>query len=115
MTAVQMNTRIEESLKHQGDKVFASFGYTPSQVVRAVWEYAAEKKQLPDFMIEAEKTQQDAEIQRKRDLVSEGEGVVARFANEHDINLPLSFMSSYKELRAQAYEEKLAEIEVHCG
>ncbi|MEG0323779.1 MAG: type II toxin-antitoxin system RelB/DinJ family antitoxin [Raoultibacter sp.] len=115
MTAVQMNTRIEESLKRQGDEVFARFGYSPSQVIRAVWEYAAENKQIPDFMIEAEQAKRDAEIQRKRKLAREGAGMVAQFAHEHGIDLTFSRTLDYKELRAQAYDEKLAEIEAHCG
>ena len=50
MAAVQMNVRIDEETKARGDEVFARWGLTPSQVVRAVWEYAEEKGEPPAFM-----------------------------------------------------------------
>lgn len=36
----QMNVRIEADLKERGDRVFACLGYTPSEIVRALWSYA---------------------------------------------------------------------------
>ena len=44
---VQMNVRIDEQIKHAGDEVFSSMGLTPTQVVRAVWEYAATHRDAP--------------------------------------------------------------------
>ncbi|MBQ9043690.1 MAG: hypothetical protein IJ111_12860 [Eggerthellaceae bacterium] len=44
MTSIQMNVRIDEELKTQGDAVFAKLGYSPTQVIRAVWGYAASKQ-----------------------------------------------------------------------
>ena len=40
MTA-QMNFRIDASLKERGDAAFAQMGYTPSEVVRAIWSLVA--------------------------------------------------------------------------
>ena len=50
MAAVQMNVRIDEDVKARGDEVFARAGFTPSQVVRAVWEYAEQTGEVPAFM-----------------------------------------------------------------
>ena len=41
MPTTQMNVRIDEGLKRRGDAALAEAGYTPSQVVRLVWEQAA--------------------------------------------------------------------------
>ena len=41
MPSVQMNTRLDESLKQRGDMVFAQLGYTPTDVVRMMWQFAA--------------------------------------------------------------------------
>lgn len=38
---VQMNTRIERSLKERGDAALAHAGYSPSSAVRKLWEKAA--------------------------------------------------------------------------
>lgn len=38
----QMNTRIDRRLKERGDAALARAGFTPSQAVRALWEFAAE-------------------------------------------------------------------------
>ena len=47
MPAVQMNTRIDEATKERGDAVFAEIGYSPSQVVRIVWQFAADNAYDP--------------------------------------------------------------------
>ena len=41
MALTQMNVRIEQSEKALGDRVFCDLGYSSSQVVRAVWRFAA--------------------------------------------------------------------------
>ena len=40
-TMVQMNTRIDRTLKQEGDRVFKEEGFTPSEAIRAFWDYAA--------------------------------------------------------------------------
>lgn len=44
MAAVQMNTRIDEALKAEGDAAFAELGYSPSEAVRLVWGFAARNR-----------------------------------------------------------------------
>lgn len=40
-TMVQMNTRIDRTLKQEGDRALKAAGYTPSEAVRALWDLAA--------------------------------------------------------------------------
>lgn len=59
MATTQMNIRIDETTKANGDAVFAKLGYSPTQVVRTVWEYAAKSRFEPDavaaMLLEAER------------------------------------------------------------
>jgi addiction module RelB/DinJ family antitoxin len=48
--SVQMNIRIDETLKARGDAVFDSHGITPSQAVRSLWEYVSRAGNLPRFV-----------------------------------------------------------------
>ena len=48
MSATQMNVRIDSETKGAGDSVFAKIGYSPTQVVRVIWEYAAKSKRNPE-------------------------------------------------------------------
>ena len=45
--AVQMNTRIDRTLKREGDAALAAAGFTPSQAVRALWEIAVRMRDRP--------------------------------------------------------------------
>lgn len=84
MSMIQMNTRIDGDLKRRGDAVFAECGYTPSQVVRAVWEYAARNRDLPPFMKEEDAGGQRAaaEATTARARADEGAGLALKVAGE---------------------------------
>lgn len=43
----QMNIRIDERLKAQGDSAFEAIGWTPSQAARVFWQFAADHKHNP--------------------------------------------------------------------
>ena len=44
MPTTQFNVRIDEDDKAAGDEAFASIDYSPSQIVQAVWNYAARNR-----------------------------------------------------------------------
>ena len=48
--AVQMNTRIDRTLKREGDAALAAAGFTPSQAVRALWENAVRMRREPESL-----------------------------------------------------------------
>lgn len=103
----QMNIRIDESLKKQGDKVFSQHNLTPSAVVRAVWQYAAETGEIPEFIYNKDQ-KYDQEKAKKLELVDNGFGLVARSLG---ISLPLIDNLSDEALRDLVYQEKLNEYE----
>lgn len=46
----QLNVRIDPVLKKSGDSVLARHKLTPSDAVRALWDYLARNQTLPGFM-----------------------------------------------------------------
>ena len=126
MAAVQMNVRIDEETKARGDEVFARWGLTPSQVVRAVWEYAEEKGEPPAFMRPARGAEHDAEVQRRLALVREGAAIWRNFFLDNGLPVPAPRKipcedlrededfgkpkrERYDDLRYEAYLEKASE------
>ena len=57
-TLTQMNVRIGEHLKQAGDDALSSIGFTPTQAVRALWKYAAQRgealEEVKRFLMKAE-------------------------------------------------------------
>ena len=43
MSVTQMNIRIDSTVKSEGDLALAQAGYTPTQAVRLLWEFARRK------------------------------------------------------------------------
>ena len=123
MPTVQMNTRMDEELKRQGDAVFAERGYTPSQVVRAVWEYAAKNRDIPPFMKDdedASEAQTSSEAAKAH--ADDGAGLALKVAYEQCGFSPATTpdtaaaeYASWRDLRDQAYDERLRELEEGCG
>lgn len=72
MAAMQVNIRMDDSLKQAGDEVLERYGFSATQAIRALWEYVAHSGEVPDFMLSAEP---DAdECARKLALIEGGEG-----------------------------------------
>lgn len=64
-TAVQMNTRIDKTLKLVGDEVLRKNGYSPSSAVQALWKYISENNSLPSFMPPKTKAEDKVELQEE--------------------------------------------------
>ena len=113
MPAVQMNVRIDEETKARGDEVFARWGLTPSQVVRAVWKYAEEKGEPPAFMRPALDAEHDAEVQRRLALA----GIWRKFFIDNGLPVPGPREITPEDLREDEYfgkpKEELDDDEVH--
>ena len=114
MAMVQMNTRIESDVKRRGDAVFANLGLTPSDVVRAVWEYAANHSEAPAVLAQAlDASHADASAleQSFRTAVAESAGnLVARFREAAGAAAPDELdVMDYAALREEAWSEKIAE------
>ena len=107
---VQLNTRIEAEVKRRGDAVFARAGLTPSQVVRAVWQSAADTQQVPACVLPRE----DAARQQRLEAVARGAGIVSRMMAEMGYAPAVGTEASpfdYKSYRDQMYDEMIEEME----
>lgn len=112
MNAVQLNTRMSADLRDKGNRAFANVGKTPSEVVRIIWEYAAENiensENLDKFFetLEEEKLKKDRE--RRLKAVQEGPKILENFCKEHGIKPnPKYVHMSYKELKEKTFDELL--------
>lgn len=77
MPSVQMNTRLDKTLKQQGDFVFAQLGYTPTDVVRMVWQFAAKNAGDP------------AEVKRQLERLTDEEALEQhRLARQKALDAP---------------------------
>ena len=105
-TSVQLNTRIDPELKRRGDAVFAREGLTSSEVVRAVWEYAATRQKAPDCVRKGDAS----ELEQRLGAVREGAGVARKVAMGLGLRLvPASV--SYETLRDEMYDDMLGSID----
>lgn len=115
--AVQMNTRLERSIKTGGDAILSQCGYSPSQAVRALWTYLCDHQDVPPFMKEPEASGMDAIRQRKLSLIHDGAGLAIKTARQcgytgTDNNL-LAGKTTH-ELRDDMYDDMLEEMEARC-
>ena len=114
---VQMNARISRSLKERGDAALERAGYTPSQAIRKLWDYAARNLHDPhaiqnlfDAPNEAVQSEIEKERARRREAFQKDMNIVAETyerlgveSSEHTIN------ASWDELRDEALLERLRE------
>lgn len=116
---VQMNTRLGRTAKAEGDSVLAQLGYSPSQAVRALWDYLREHRDVPPFMKEAARDDALAEKERKLALVKGGGGLALSVAREScgytGPATDLLGVASWRELRNEMYDDMLDEMEGRCG
>ena len=101
MDAVQMNTRIDASLKSRGDATLARHGKSASDAVRGLWRYLAEEGTLPEFLKEEGNPSESAPSA----ALEEGAGLVVRMAKQRGITAPPADMT-LDELRYLAFSHK---------
>ena len=114
MAMTQMNTRIDDELKRKGDAAFASLGLTPSDVVRAVWEFAAEHDDAPAVIARALSNPLAAapslESAYRLSIAEAAGNLVAGYRELRGLPAPdVRETIDYRQLREEAWDEKLAE------
>lgn len=115
--AVQMNTRLERSIKTGGDVVLSQCGYSPSQAVRALWTYLCDHQDVPPFMKEPEANGMNAIRQRKLSLIHDSAGLAIKTARQCGYTGPDNNLLAGKtphELRDDMYDDMLEEMEARC-
>ena len=109
MSAAQMNIRMDSALKVSGNAVIAELGYTPSQVVRALWEFVTVQGTLPPaltHLLRGERSAGTADAEAA-DRASEGSALLSAFYQRVGIEEPQSGAVDYDELREITAAEQL--------
>ena len=120
MSATQMNMRIDSALKATGDLAIREGGSTPSEIVRAVWSYAARNRHKPqavqrllDFLNGEKDVKNTATA---NEVVDEIEKQVLRgpkLIEEYYLKLGIDSASlqptSYESLKSAAFDEDYLE------
>lgn len=109
MSAAQMNIRMDSALKASGNAVIAELGYTPSQVVRALWEFVTVQGTLPPALTHLLRGDQTvgAVGNDAPDRASGGAAIVSTFYQKVGIEEPVDGAVDYDELRKLAAAEQL--------
>lgn len=109
MQAVQMNVRMDAPLKAAGDAVAVQCGWTPTQLVRALWEYLAVHERPPRELaavLERDRAgAADSEGAEERAL--EGRAIVDSFYERFGYPKPAVERLDYEVLRAGGAREQL--------
>lgn len=110
MTMVQMNIRIDAKLKNEVEEVLKGKGVSVSDVIRSLWLYIADRKEVPALETTAEEQAREEEKQRKLKLIREGAGYVHKelvkaglISEDTDLMEGLT----YKQFRDKMYDEQL--------
>ena len=114
---VQINARISRPLKERGDAALERAGYSPSQAIRKLWDFAANNTHNPRaiqsmFGAEEESALRDAEEERarRREVVMKSANIVADAYERLGITpSDWTMNASYEEMREYALLERLRE------
>ncbi len=120
---VQMNTRIDAGIKAAGDRAFSRLGYTPSQVVRIIWNFAARHENDPQALheyLDAANNEFSPDLHdhaERHNALYEEWGLLDEAYHELGITLhtpedDAERMAYYDELREEALWERLNEREI---
>lgn len=108
MALSQMNVRIDDQVRIEGNLALESIGLTPARTVRGLWEFAARNRNNPARMRSALRflEEQDAEKEARVRIIQEGwsiadEGLAAMGLSLADANL-----GDPHELKEQAMRER---------
>lgn len=110
MAAAQMNIRMDASLKSSGNAAIAKLGFTPSQVVRALWEYIVVQGALPTALASSLRpagSEQAVSSGSDAGQSDEGAALVSTFYQTIGIEEPSNGVVDYDELRGLAAAEQL--------
>lgn len=108
--SIQMNVRIDRQLKEAGDTVLAHIGMTPSQAVRALWEYLVVNGRMPSrsgVAVPSSNVPATAPVESR---VTQGSHIVRDACLKYGIPVPdLSgdYDDLYEEAMAERYPERM--------
>lgn len=115
MAMGQMNVRIDEDLRVRGNLALQAAGYTPSQAVRELWEFAARNRFEPEAVrsgfgcLEKEGVDANGDAFEGRSPFSAPVDAIEEFRKARGIKVEAGSCSSVDDLLYEAYMEKCEE------
>ena len=112
LAMAQMNTRIDADLKQRGDAALKRAGYTPSQAVRALWEFAAAHVHEPEVVAQVlslNRNAPDADADKGSHDFEEGLQLVKTASAKLGIRLAFDFEEDDATLLEEALHERFGE------
>lgn len=106
--SAQMNVRMDRQLKEAGDAVLASLGMTPSQAVRALWEYLVVNGRMPSKGDTAAPVSDGVEPRRMESRAAQGSHIIRDSCLKYGIPIP-EFSGDYDDLYEQAMADRYPE------
>lgn len=108
---VQLNTRIDPTLKAGGDAVLTRNGLGPSDAIRALWAYLVEHQTLPGFMVVDKH-----ETPRAESLAEQGCGLAfsSLGLSASDFASAGSSADNWDAVRDDMYDAMIADMEANC-
>lgn len=113
MAMTQMNVRIDDALRVEGNLALRQVGRSPSRTVRDVWAFAARCRDNPQKLERALRFLDDdplsSEQKEKLDAVQAAWAAMADGAKALGITSDDSASTPYEELKERAYRERFTE------
>ena len=103
-----MNVRIDRQLKEAGDTVLAHIGMTPSQAVRALWEYLVINERMPSKEGSAEILSDEANQRFVESRAAQGSHIIRDSCLKYGIPIP-EFSVDYDDLYEEAMADRYSE------
>ncbi len=115
MATSQINVRIDEDLRVQGNLALKAAGYAPSQAIRTLWEFAERHRFEPEVirkkLTELEKPEEEEQEQQEDHPIYEGWRIVEDGLRALGIkSRPADLHLSNEELRELAFRDRWGEL-----
>ena len=79
-----INVRIDATTKSRGDEVLKRFGISTTEAVKLLWRELARTKELPQFLVESGREEEQAQLRRKRAALAGLRGIAKPSAELSD-------------------------------
>lgn len=118
MPTAQLNARLDEAVKREGDATLARYGISATEAIRSLWSYLGSTQELPDFLSPAtsgaERPGRSPHVTRDEAHAAQGAGLAVRLAQDKGLATSGIGQVSYEQLRALALDELLKEGRIHA-
>ncbi len=109
--AAQLNVRIDPDLKAEGDRVLAQISLSPSEAIRAFYEFVVQNRNDIPFLEETllgagESAGLSEEAQRKMKALEEARACVAELMGDFQYPEDMDWAEHYDQLKYEHFVEK---------